>query len=218
MPPMADPRSIGAPGRSHDDHPLSADELDADPIAQFQRWFDEATETGIALPHAMALATADAAGTPSVRHVLLRGIDRRGFVFYTNRESRKGRELAVNLRAALVFFWASLDRQVSARGSVEPVSDEESDAYFASRPRDAQIGAWASRQSEPLDGRETLDALVREAEERHAGAEVPRPPYWGGYRVVPDEVEFWQGRRHRLHDRFLYRRGGDGWSIRRLSP
>jgi pyridoxamine 5'-phosphate oxidase len=215
---MADPRSIGAPGGYHDDHPLSADELDADPVAQFQRWFEEATETGIALPHAMALATADAEGRPSVRHVLLRGIDRRGFVFYTNRESRKGRELAANPQAALVFFWTSLDRQVSARGPVEPVSDEESDAYFASRPRDAQIGAWASHQSEPLDSREALDARVREAEAHHAGAEVPRPPYWGGYRVVPDEFEFWQGRRHRLHDRFVYRRDGEGWTIRRLSP
>jgi pyridoxamine 5'-phosphate oxidase len=215
---MPDPRTMRAPSGYHDDHPLTPDDVDAEPIAQFHRWFDEAAEAGIALPHAMALATCDASGHPSVRHVLLRGVDLRGFVFYTNRESRKGRELASNPHASTVFLWKVLDRQVVVCGSVEPVSNEESDRYFASRPRDAQIGAWASHQSAPLDSRETLETLVREAEERYAGSDVPRPPYWGGYRIVPEEFEFWQGRRHRLHDRLRYEREGEGWVVRRLSP
>jgi len=203
---------------SNEDVSLELEDLEPDPIEQFQRWFDEATDAKIALPHAMALATADAKGRTSVRHVLLRGVDERGFAFYTNRESRKGRELAVNPQAALVFLWKEIDRQVTVRGPVERVSNEESDAYFATRPRDAQIGAWASRQSQPLDNREALEAFVRKAEGRYTETEVPRPPYWGGYRVMPEELEFWQGRQHRLHDRLQYERTGDGWAIRRLSP
>ena len=202
-----------------EDLSLEFDDLKPDPIEQFERWFEAATDAGIALPHAMALATADAEGRTSVRHVLLRGVDERGFTFYTNRESRKGRELALNPQAALAFLWKEIDRQVTVRGPVERVSDEESDAYFATRPRDAQLGAWASHQSQPLKDREALEALVRETERRYAETEaVPRPPDWGGYRVVPEELEFWQGRRHRLHDRFSYERAGDGWTIRRLSP
>ncbi len=157
-------------------------------------------------------------GLPSVRHVLLRGIDARGFVFFTNRESRKGRELATNPHAAAVFLWKELDRQISLGGSVERVDEEESDAYFASRPREAQVGAWASEQSRPIADREALDARVAETQERFDGTEVPRPPHWGGYRIVPDALEFWQGRQHRLHDRFRYERDAGGWRIERLSP
>jgi pyridoxamine 5'-phosphate oxidase len=167
----------------------------------------------------MALATADADGRPSVRHVLLRGLDDRGFVFNTNRESRKGRELESNPHAGLVFLWKQLDRQVCVDGKVVRTADEDDDAYFATRPRDAQLGAWASRQSASIDDRAALDARLAEATARFAGGDVPRPPFWGGYRVIPRSIEFWQGRRHRLHDRFRYQRDDGGeWRIERLSP
>jgi pyridoxamine 5'-phosphate oxidase len=165
----------------------------------------------------MAVATADAAGRPSVRHVLLRGVDEHGFQFFTNRQSRKGRQLAENPWAGLVFLWKELDRQVHAAGPVDVVPDDESDAYFASRPRDAQLGAWASAQSTVIEGREELEARMAEMAARFPG-EVPRPPHWGGYRVRPETIEFWQGRRHRLHDRFLYSAGPTGWLVRRLAP
>ena len=168
----------------------------------------------------MGLATADAQGRPSVRHVLLRGVDERGFIFFTNHESRKGRQLAANPHAGLVFLWKQLDRQISITGDVERLDDEASDAYFETRPREAQLGAWASSQSEILESREALDALMREADARFPDA-VPRPPHWGGYLVRPDTVEFWQGRRHRLHDRFRYERDAaaeGGWRIDRLFP
>jgi pyridoxamine 5'-phosphate oxidase len=201
-----------------DDRALSRSDLDPDPIAQFRSWLDEAEASGIFLPNAIALATADAEGAPAARHVLLRGVDERGFVFYTNHESRKGRQLAENPRAAFSVYWRELDRQVNVIGMVSPTSAEESDAYFSTRPREARIGAWASRQSTVIrDRRELSDAYAR-ADAEYSG-EVPRPPYWGGYRLAHETVEFWQGRVHRLHDRFLYVRDrSSGWRIDRLSP
>jgi pyridoxamine 5'-phosphate oxidase len=183
-----------------------------------RRWLDEAEAAGIRLPNAIALATADADGRPSVRHVLLRGIDDQGFVFHTNHGSRKARELRENPRAAFAAYWRELDRQISVVGDVERVSDDESDAYFATRPREARLGAWASRQSSELGSRAELLERYAEFEARYPGDDVPRPPYWGGYRVLPISVELWQGRLHRLHDRFRYERDGDGWSLRRLAP
>jgi pyridoxamine 5'-phosphate oxidase len=202
---------------SHPDRTLDIDDLLDDPIEQTRRWLEEAEMEDVPLANAMTLATADAEGRPSARHVLLRGLDERGFVFYTNHESRKGRQLAQNPFAALVFLWKELDRQISITGRAERASDDESDAYFSTRPRDAQLGAWASRQSEVLDGRRTLDLAVEDADRRFPD-EVPRPPFWGGYRVVPDSIEFWQGRAFRLHDRFRYLRTDTGWLIERLSP
>ena len=216
---MSDPRSMRAPTGLHDDRPLDRTDLLDDPIEQFRKWLDDAERAGVPLPNAMAVATADAQGRPSARHVLLRGVDERGFQFFTNRESRKGRQLAENPWAALVFLWKELDRQVHVTGPVAVVSDEESDAYFASRPRDAQLGAWASAQSATIAGRDELETRLAEATARFPGV-VPRPPYWGGYTVKPETIEFWQGRRHRLHDRFVYiaeaPRGP--WHVERLAP
>jgi pyridoxamine 5'-phosphate oxidase len=216
---MTDPRDMRAPSGFHPDRPLEADDLGTDPIEVFASWLAEAERAGVPLPNAMAVATADAAGRPSVRHVLLRGLDERGFVFYTNRRSRKGRQLAENPYAALVFLWKELDRQVNVTGRTDPTADDESDAYFDSRPRDAQLGAWASDQSTTIGDRSELDLRMREADVRFP-QEVPRPPSWGGYRVRPDTIEFWQGRRHRLHDRFRYSRadGATSWSLDRLAP
>ena len=212
---------MASPSGFHPDRTLDRDGLLPDPVSQFLRWLDDADEEGVPMPNAMAVATADEDGRPSVRHVLLRGADAAGFTFYTNRESRKGRDLATNPFASAVSLWRELDRQVTLAGRVERVVDEESDAYFASRPRDAQIGAWASDQSRPITGRTELDRRVAEADERYRGVEVPRPPHWGGYRIVHDTVEFWQGRAFRLHDRFRYTRDADepsGWRIERLAP
>ena len=217
---MTDPRDLRAPSGFHNDEPLERDDLRDDPIEQLRAWLADAEAAGVPLPNAMAVATAGSDGRPSVRQVLLRGIDERGLVFFTNYESRKGRELAENPSAGLVFLWKELDRQVAVRGGVEPVTGDESDAYFATRPRDAQLGAWASRQSSVLAHRSELDAAVTAADARFPG-DVPRPPYWGGYLITPDTFEFWQGRRHRLHDRFRYSRtsaGPGGWRIERLSP
>jgi pyridoxamine 5'-phosphate oxidase len=204
--------------RDEADRTLDLEGLPSDPVPMVRSWLEEAEADGIRLPNAIALATADADGRPSIRHVLLRGIDADGFVFYTNRASRKGRELAENPRAAFALYWRELDRQVTVSGDVVAVSHEESDAYFASRPREARLGAWASHQSEPLSSRDELLERYAEAERRFADADVPRPAYWGGYRVRPIAVEFWQGRLHRLHDRFRYERDGDAWSLRRLAP
>jgi pyridoxamine 5'-phosphate oxidase len=190
----------------------------ADPLATVRAWIDEAAATGVEEPTAAALATADAAGGPSLRFVLLRGIDERGARFFTNYESRKASELGANPRAALALYWHSLHRQVRLEGPVQRLAPEESDAYFASRARESRIGAWASRQSRELDSREQLDAQVAEVEERFAGAEVPRPDFWGGYLLAPEVVELWIGRANRLHDREQWRRTGDGWTMRRLSP
>jgi pyridoxamine 5'-phosphate oxidase len=204
--------------RAEDDHPLELASLPSDPVAMLRRWLDDAEAKGIRLPNAIALATASPDGRPTVRHVLLRGVDDRGFVFYTNHGSAKARELAENPRAAFSIYWRELDRQISVTGDVERVSDAESDAYFATRPREARHGAWATRQSSELASRDTLMERFAAFDARYPGEDVPRPPFWGGYRIDPLTVEFWQGRQHRLHDRFRYDRGGDGWRIRRLAP
>ena len=189
-----------------------------EPFAQFGRWFDEAMRAQLPEPHAMTLATADAAGVPSARVVLLRGWDEQGFVFFTNYGSRKGRELTARPRAALVFYWAQLERQVRVDGAVERLADAASDAYFARRPRGHRVSAWASPQSEPIAARATLERAVADVEARFAGSDVPRPAFWGGFRVVPERIEFWQGRPNRVHDRLAYARTSDGWTRVRLAP
>jgi pyridoxamine 5'-phosphate oxidase len=191
---------------------------DQDPIARFLVWFEEAKRREPELPEAMALATADPAGAPSVRMVLLKDVDPRGFVFYTNLDSRKGRELTANGRAALLFHWKSLHRQVRIEGPAEPVADAEADAYFASRDRGAQIGAWASEQSRVLTGRLDLEKRVAKFAAQFGLGKVPRPPFWSGFRVVPERIEFWSEGSFRLHDREVYRKDGDGWRIERLYP
>ena len=188
-----------------------------DPVAQFSTWFDDARARGIEEPNAMAVATVGASGAPSVRMVLLKEFDERGFVFYTNYGSRKGRELEHDARAALLFFWQPLARQVRIEGTAARVTPAESADYFRTRARGAQIGAWASLQSEPVT-RVELERRVTELEEEYAGREVPVPPFWGGFRVMPTRFEFWQGREHRLHDRIVYARHGGRWRIERLSP
>lgn len=197
---------------------LEQGDLLADPLRQLSRWYEQAVEAGVPEPNAMTLATATAMGTPSARIVLLKGVDERGLVFFTNYRSQKGRELGANPQAALLFFWHPLERQVRSSGHVEQVDPAESDAYFATRPRESQLGAWASAQSAVLGGRAELDRAVEEATARFADGPVPRPPHWGGYRLLPVEMEFWQGRESRLHDRFRYARRGDHWVIERLSP
>jgi pyridoxamine 5'-phosphate oxidase len=190
----------------------------ADPLEQFRLWMADAVGAGAREPTAMTLATTSAAGTPDARMVLLKDVDTRGFTFFTNLESAKADQLAAAPGAALVFWWYETWRQVRARGLVERVDESAAAAYFATRPREAQVGAWASHQSGVLASREELEEAVRREDERFAGAEVPKPPQWGGYRVVPAEIEFWQGRSGRLHDRLLYRRDGGGWTRLRLSP
>jgi pyridoxamine 5'-phosphate oxidase len=189
-----------------------------DPFQLFEEWFEEARQAEINDPEAMALATADAGGNPSVRMVLLKGHGPGGFEFYTNEESAKGQQLAANPRAALLFHWKALRRQVRVEGSVERVSDTDADAYFATRARDSQLGAWASDQSRPLDARKTFEARFDEVSRRFAGEEVPRPPHWGGYRVVPKRLEFWTDRPHRLHERRLFTLQGGDWSEGLLYP
>ncbi|KWH59168.1 pyridoxamine 5'-phosphate oxidase [Burkholderia anthina] len=200
----------------------SLDEADAapDPFAQFDRWFKEALAAKLPEPNTMTLATVGADGRPSARIVLIKGVDERGFVFFTNYESRKGHDLAVHPHAALLFYWIELERQVRIEGRIEKTSAEESDRYFASRPLGSRIGAWASDQSTVIDSRATLEAREKAVGERY-GDNPPRPPHWGGYRLVPDAIEFWQGRPSRLHDRLLYTRdtaAASGWTLSRLSP
>ena len=197
---------------------MRGEDLLGDPIRQFMAWYGEAQAEALPLPEACALATASQAGRPSVRMVLLKDVDERGFVFATSYESRKGRELAENVRAALLFYWHPLGRQVRVEGSVERLAPEESDAVFLARPRESRISALASRQSEPLASREELEARVRELQADLERREVDRPPFWGGYRLAPEELEFWQHRANRLHVRFVYRRRGHGWEISELQP
>jgi pyridoxamine 5'-phosphate oxidase len=198
---------------------LHEEDLLPDPIALARRWFGDAQASGIEQADAMTLATATPDGRPSARAVLLKGIDARGFAFFTNYESRKGRELDANPHAALVLLWIPLQRQLRVTGRVERLSEEESDAYFATRPRGSQLAAWASEQSRPLPDRAGLEARWAALDERYGGGTVPRPPHWGGYRVEPDEIEVWQGRANRLHDRFAYVRTPDGgWTQTRLAP
>ncbi|MCG8352179.1 MAG: pyridoxamine 5'-phosphate oxidase [Chloroflexales bacterium] len=190
-----------------------------DPFQQFQLWFDAAAQNQIQEPNAMTLATVGVDGRPAARMVLLKDFDERGFVFYTNYESRKGQELARFPWAALVFWWGALDRQVRIEGQVERVAAEESDTYFQSRPAGSRLGAWTSPQSQVIDGRAILEQRLTELERQYADQPIPRPPHWGGYRLVPTLVEFWQGRLNRLHDRLCYRRNSDGnWQIERLAP
>ena len=188
-----------------------------DPIEQFAAWWDLA-EREVPLCDAMTLATVDSDGAPDARMVLLKGFGADGFRFFTNRESAKAQQIAAGARAALILYWREVDRQVRIRGAVEPLDDAESDAYFATRPRESQLGAWASPQSRALRDRAELDARLREVEERFGEGEVPRPPHWGGYLVRHSEVEFWQGQVARMHDRFRYTRERDGWAIERLGP
>jgi pyridoxamine 5'-phosphate oxidase len=198
--------------------PLRRSDLDPDPLRQFHAWFDEARAAGVVQPERIAVATASAEGAPSVRMLLLKSAAEDGFGFHTNFESRKGAELAENPRAALAFYWYELGRQVRVEGAVERVAPEDSEAYFATRPRGAQLAAWTSAQSRPVASRDELERRYAEVAERFGDGEVPLPEHWGGYRVVPDTYEFWQHRENRLHDRFRYTRAREGWRIERLAP
>lgn len=197
---------------------LNEAELQADPFSQFKYWFEQAISAQLPEPNAMILSTVSVSGAPSSRTVLLKELDSQGFVFFSNYASRKGREIAVNQQVCLLFYWAELERQVRIEGQIETISAADSDAYFASRPRGSQLGAWASSQSERLDSRETLEQTLQALEQEYADKAIPRPPHWGGYRVVPNAVEFWQGRPSRLHDRLLYQLEGQTWRVSRLSP
>ena len=210
--------SLGDLRRQYATAALDRSSLDDDPVAQFRRWFADAERAQLLEPNAMTLATADAAGRPSARIVLLKGIDARGLVFFTDYRSRKARELAANPRAALAFLWKELERQVRVTGAIELVTPEESASYFRTRPRGSRLGAWASVQSAELPDRAMLEHEVARIDKQYPGDDIPLPPHWGGYRLLPDEFEFWQGRENRLHDRFRYSRAGERWRIDRLSP
>jgi pyridoxamine 5'-phosphate oxidase len=198
---------------------LNRTDLAADPLQQFETWLNQAVESGLQDPTAMSIATATSSGQPSQRIVLLKHFDDRGFVFYTNTESRKAREIAENNRVSMHFAWLPLDRQVIAGGTVEKLSTAETLRYFSSRPRDSQLAAWASQQSRRLGSRQVLESAFMKMKEKFANGEVPLPSFWGGYRVIPREIEFWQGRENRMHDRFMYTRQEDGsWTIERLAP
>jgi pyridoxamine 5'-phosphate oxidase len=192
--------------------------MTGDPVELFREWFREAERIGVEVPEAMTLATADAEGSPSARMVLLKGADEDGFVFYSGYVSRKAEELERNPRAALVFYWRPLGKQVRVEGAVVRVTEAESSAYFATRPRGSQLAAWASQQSAPVESREGLERRYEELEREYEGREVPLPPHWGGFRLRPDAIEFWEHRENRLHDRIRYTRAREGWNVERLSP
>jgi pyridoxamine 5'-phosphate oxidase len=197
---------------------MDESELAATPFLQFDRWFSEAIERGVPQPEAMTLATAGSDGVPAARTVLLKSFDEHGFVLFTNYESRKSRELDANSHATLLFFWSMLERQIRIDGIAERVTAKESDDYFATRPRGSQLGAWASAQSREIESREVLERQLAEVTARFDGRDVSRPPHWGGWRIVPHAIEFWQGRPDRLHDRLVFRRSGESWRVVRLSP
>ncbi len=200
-------------------HGLNETDIDLNPFIQFQKWFDEALTAQLLEPNAMTLATTTTDGKPSARIVLLKDFDERGFVFFTNYNSQKGQELAENPQAALVFWWAELERQVRICGHVEKISENDSDRYFQSRPFQSRLGAWASNQSDIIESRTLLEQRFQELQAKYENQDVPRPPHWGGLRVIPTEIEFWQGRSSRLHDRMLYTRlDNSDWKIQRLSP
>jgi pyridoxamine 5'-phosphate oxidase len=216
---MLSPEALAALRQDYAQRGLRRRELDPDPIQQFNLWLGEAVERQLLEPNAMTVASVDGDGQPWTRTVLLKACDDRGFAFFTNYEGAKGRQFAVNPRAALTFWWGALERQVNVTGVVAKTSREESEAYFRSRPRSSQIGAWASAQSAVISGREQLERQFAEYQEKFAGGEIPLPPQWGGYRLAPQTVEFWQGRRSRMHDRLRYTRQADGrWEIERLAP
>ena len=204
--------------REHADAGIDIDDLDENPLVEFKRWMQQAIDAGLPLPNAMTIATVDGEGRPSARVTLLKGVDERGFVFFSNYESRKGRELAGNPHAAVVFYWSPLGRQVRVEGEVERTTEAESFDYFKSRSRGSRIGAWASPQSRVIASRAELDAMVVEIERRFPGEDVPLPPHWGGFRLIPERIEFWKGRPNRLHDRILYSRDNGGWKRERLAP
>lgn len=197
---------------------LSEEDVADDPITQFQRWFQDALSGDVHEPNGMTLATVDEGGQPTARIMLLKGVDQRGLTFFTNQEGRKGGHLAANPKAALTFWWGPLQRQVRFEGTIGLVESEEADEYFASRPLGSRIGAWSSPQSQVVPSRDVLDAAARKTSDKYADGNVPRPPFWGGYRLVPHRVEFWQGRTSRLHDRLCYRLVHDQWMIERLAP
>lgn len=219
---MTDTAAITSPERFRDRamaQGLSSEDLDADPLRQFQTWFEAAIATGIPEPNGMSLATVDESGQPWLRTVLLKLYDQRGFVFFTNYESRKSRQIGGNPQVALLFPWVALARQVKINGRAERIPSRESLAYFMTRPRGSQIGAWASPQSQVIHSRSLLDEKVEQVKRKFARGDIPLPDFWGGYRVIPSRIEFWQGRDNRLHDRFAYSREADGhWSIARLAP
>lgn len=212
------PRELSDLRREYAAGGLSEPDLDRDPVAMFRRWMHDTVAAGVHEPNAMVLSTASADCAPASRLVLLKGLDERGFVFFTNYSSRKGGELAANPRCALLFPWHSLERQVRVEGTATPLSSVENDLYFSSRPRASQLGAWASPQSQVVESRAALDASYAEAAARFGEGNVPRPDHWGGYCVVPEAIEFWQGRFGRMHDRLRYRKTDDGWVVERLAP
>jgi pyridoxamine 5'-phosphate oxidase len=215
---VPDPTDLAALRRDYESDGIKVEKLPAEPLPLWRSWLHDAEAADVAEINAMIVSTVDADGTPSSRTVLCKAATEAGFVFFTNYGSRKGRELDVRPRAALVFYWAPLDRQVRIDGTVERLAVAASDAYFARRPRGHRVSAWASPQSEPIANRTTLERAVADVEARFAGIDVPRPAFWGGYRVVPEHIEFWQGRPNRVHDRLAYARTSDGWARARLAP